>query len=283
MINKILSSIDKNTAAENFCVLVTMLDASQAFERQSHILGIQSFIDNKIRVSLIPTLIIFFKDRKLRVKWNSALSQTLKVTGGGGQGVTSGILEYLSITKGNLDFIPEDEAFKFIDDTSFLEVLNLLQIGLSSLNTKMQVPSDISPEDYYLPPQNFETPNHLDRISNWTSEHQMLLNAKKSKYMIINFCKSLNFKTRLYVNNSLIEQVRQTRLLGVVISDDLSWNSNTDELTKKAYKRMIILRKLNEFKINKYDMIKIYILFIISAVEQSSAVWSSSITQDELN
>ena len=136
MINKILSSVDKNTSDEKYAVLVSMLDASQAFERQSHIFGIQSFIDNDVRVSLIPTLIIFFQDRKLRVKWNNTLSQTQKVTGGGGQGVTSGILEYLSLTKGNLDFIPEDEAFKFIDDTSFLEIFNLLQIGLSSFNPK---------------------------------------------------------------------------------------------------------------------------------------------------
>ena len=180
-----------------------------------------------------------------------------------------------------MDFIPEDEAFKFIDDSSFIEVFNLLKIGLSSINPKLQVASDIPPEFGYLPTQNSETQNYLKKINKWTNDHQMLLNPKKSKYMIINFCNSMQFKTRLYIDNSMIEQVAQTRLLGVIISDDLSWNANTREIAKKAFKRMIILRKLNEFNVSTSDMITIYILYIRAIVEQSSVVWSSSITQDE--
>ena len=45
---------------------------------------------------------------------------------------------------------------------------------------------------------------------------------------------------------------------------------------------MIIIRKLSEFDLNTNDMITIYVLFIRSILEQSSVVWSSSITQEEL-
>ena len=109
----------------------------------------------------------------------------------------------------------------------------------------------------------------------------MLLNPKKSKYMIINFCNAYQFRTRLYIKNSLIEQVRQTRLLGVIISDDLTWSANTQHLIKRAYKRFVILRKLNEFNVNKRDMITIYILFFRCILKQSSVVWSSSLTKEE--
>ena len=84
MLHKILSSVDKNSAIEENAVILSMIDASQAFERQSHNLGIQSFLDNNVRVALMPTLISFFKNRKLTVKWNQIFSKALLVTGGGG-------------------------------------------------------------------------------------------------------------------------------------------------------------------------------------------------------
>ena len=67
------------------------------------------------------------------------------MSGGGPQGGTAGILEYISLTKGNLDFLKTDEGFKFIDDASCLEIINLLLIGLSSINSKLQEAPDIPP------------------------------------------------------------------------------------------------------------------------------------------
>ena len=263
-------------------VLLTMLDWSQAFERQSHKLGINSFINNNVRISLIPTLISLFQGRKISVKWEKKVSKVIEVAGGGPRGGNSGILEYISGTKGNLDFLPEDEAYKFVDDASFLEILNLISIGLASLNVKNHVPSDVPPEMAFLSPKNFKTQSHLDKICKWTSDNEMLLKLKKSKYMIVNYCDSYQFKTRLTINNSLIEQVSQTRLLGVIIQEDLTWKQNTQNLGKRANSRMIILRKLKEFEVKIADMITIYILFIRSVIEQSSVVWSFAITAGEM-
>ena len=108
-----------------------------------------------------------------------------------------------------------------------------------------------------------------------------MLNDKKTKYTIVNFCKSKQFKTRLFINNSLIEQVSQTRLLGVILSEDLTWHANTQDLVKRAHKRMIMLRKLKEFRVKQKDMLLVYKLYIRSVIEQSSVVWSSSLTQEE--
>ena len=128
MIHKILQSVDENSQMDKNAIILTMLDYSQAFEIQSHNLGIQSFIANNVRMSLIPTLISFFQGRKLTVKWNNIFSKLVEVSGGGPQGGTAGILEHISLTKGNLDFLADDEGFKFVDDTSMLELLNLLSI-----------------------------------------------------------------------------------------------------------------------------------------------------------
>ena len=99
--------------------------------------------------------------------------------------------------------------------------------------------------------------------------------------MIFNFCNSKKFQTRVFINNSLLEQVRQTKLLGLIISEDLSWHANTNNLVKKAYMRMSILRKLYEFNVPKAQLVQIYILYIRSITEQSSVVWGPSITEEE--
>ena len=112
LINKVLTGIDKNSVDNKNAAILTMIDWSQAFERQSHYLGIKSFISNGIRKPLIPLLINFFTGREIVVKWNKIFSYAVSVNGGGPQGGTAGgILEYLSQTSKNLDFLAKDEAF----------------------------------------------------------------------------------------------------------------------------------------------------------------------------
>ena len=69
MMHKILTSIDQNSINQSMAVILTMVDWKQAFDRQSHVQGIQSFIDNGVRPSMIPILISFFKNRQMQVKW----------------------------------------------------------------------------------------------------------------------------------------------------------------------------------------------------------------------
>ena len=99
--------------------------------------------------------------------------------------------------------------------------------------------------------------------------------------MIFNFSTKYQFNTRLKLEGNNIEQVNQTKLLGLVLRDDLSWKANTEAITKRAFTRMIILRNLYQFEVPVEDLIEIYILDIRSVVEQAAVVWSSSITKGE--
>ena len=130
---------------------------SQAFSRQCHTLGVQSFLHNVVRSSLAPLLISYFTDRKMRVKWHGKVSEVRDLPGGGAMGAMLGIWEYLSQTNHNADCVPIEDRFKFVDDLSTLEIINLLNVGLSSFNAKLQVPSDISVDNYFIPGENFES------------------------------------------------------------------------------------------------------------------------------
>ena len=68
MVDRILTVLDKNSQSEAYAVIIQLIDWSQAFDRQCPIQGIQSFIKNGVRKSIIPVLISYFQDRKMRVK-----------------------------------------------------------------------------------------------------------------------------------------------------------------------------------------------------------------------
>ena len=106
----------------------------------------------------------------------------------------------------------------------------------------------------------------------------MALNPKKSKNMIVNFTQKYQFGTRLKVDDGILEIVQSAKILGTIISDDLSWDLNCAELVKKANARMSLLRKLSEFGASEEDKKTVYILFVRSLLEQSAVVWGSSLT-----
>ena len=162
MLHRMLTAVDRNSQTEAFAVILNMIDWSQAFDRQSHKLGIQSFIENGVRPCLIPILISFFQNRQMKVKWNGKTSSAHMLNGGGPQGGLLGILEYLSQTNGNTDFLSDNDKFKFIDDLSVLEMINLASQGLSSYNFKSHVASDINVEhNQFLPHSNFKSQVYL--------------------------------------------------------------------------------------------------------------------------
>ena len=179
MIDEILRSVDTNSVYEKFATFCTLVDWKQAFDRQCPRLGIESFLRNGVRKSLIPLLINYFQNRKMVVKWHGAVSSMRELNGGGPQGALWGILEYLSQTNNNTDYISPDKKFKFIDDLSILEVVNLLSIGLASYNFRLHVASDIPTNGFFIDPTNMLTQDYLNRISDWTKANKMMLNKEK--------------------------------------------------------------------------------------------------------
>ena len=164
---------------------------------------------------------------------------------------------------------------------SIIEIVNLISIGIASYNFKAHVASDIGIGNNYLPPGNIQSQKYIHNIEQWTDNKQMKLNIDKSKFMLINFTDNYQINTRLPMNEHLLTQVSETRLLGLLLRDDLSFKSNTAHITRKAYQRMSILHNLYKFEVPIDDLLKIYILYIRSVLEQSKVVWHSSITKGE--
>ena len=110
----------------------------------------------------------------------------------------------------------------------------------------------------------------------------MQLNVDKSKMMIFNFTRNYQFTTNISHNGDDMEVINETKLLGTIITNDLKWHRNTQDLVKRANARMRILHKIAEFSAPKEDMVQIYISYIRSILEQSCTVWHSSLTLEDI-
>ena len=279
MIDKILKSVDRNSKKESLAVLATLVDWKQAFPRQCPKLGVQSFIKNGVRPALIPLLINYFQSRKMKVKWHGEVSEVRELKGGGPQGSTFGIWEYLSQSNDNADSISEEERFKFVDDLSFLEIINLLSVGIASYNIRAHVPSDVPVHNQIIVAENLKSQQQLSDINIWTGKMKMQLNEKKTKNIIFNFSRKNQFTTKLSVNQKNIEVVNEVKLLGTKITNDLKWSKNTREIVRKAYARMQLLHRASGFTSNVPDLRSIYLIYIRSVLEQSAVVWHSGLTK----
>ena len=155
--------------------------------------------------------------------------------------VQGGNWEFISQTNHNADCVPLEDRFKYVDDLSILEIINLLNIGLTTYNIKYHVPSDIPIHGQYVAQENLLSQQYLNKINEWTANQKMQISEKKTKSMIVNFTRNYQFMTRLILNHTNIEVVDKMKILGTVITDKLTWNENCNEIIKKVNRRMLLL------------------------------------------
>ena len=277
-LDRILEALDKNSRNEKMAVLATFVDWKQAFPRQCPKLGIEAFIRNGVRPALIPLLINYFQGRKMRVKWHGELSSERELRGGGPQGSSFGLWEYLAQSNDNADCVDVKDRFKFVDDLSFVEIIFILNMGLSSYNVRAHVPSNVPIHNQIIQGSNLKSQSQLESINEWTKSKKMKLNIRKTKNMLFNFSKKHQFSTKLSLMNEDIEMVHETKLLGTIITDQITWDRNTEEITKKAFKRMQLLNAAATFTSKRKDLKDIYLTFIRSILEQSAVVWHSGLS-----
>ena len=123
-VDRILKLLDKYSD-RSAAVIAASVDWAVAFDRQDPTLGIQKFIKLGVRPSLIPLLISYLTDRKMKVKFNGETSDFHSLVGGGPQGTLIGQLEYLVQSNDNADIVCPQDRLKYIDDLSVLQLVLL--------------------------------------------------------------------------------------------------------------------------------------------------------------
>ena len=186
-------------------------------------------------------------------------------------------------TDHNADCVPEEDRYKFVDDLTVLEVINLLNIGISSFNCKQQVPSDLPIHGQVVVSCHLKSQEYLDRINLWTDAQQIIISDKKTKSMIVNFTDNFQFHTRLQLKGKSIEVVEKTKILGTILTNTLSWDENCATIIKKVNARMQLIRKVWSFGSSISEMVQLWTVFCRSILEQSCVLWDSGLTQENRN
>ena len=85
--------------------------------------------------------------------------------------------------------------------------------------------------------------NELMKLKKWFALNKLSLNITKTNYMI--FCK-IKYKDNIQISigNKLIGKVNETKLLGVIIDDQLNWQSHIKQIVTKLHKNYYIIKKV---------------------------------------
>jgi len=104
----------------------------------------------------------------------------------------------------------------------------------------------------------------------------MLININKSKEMVIYFGKQWCIDDDvppLCINSRNIERVVTFKLLGVVISSDLTWDAHVSYTLSKCAKCIYCIWNLSKDGVPACDMVCIYYSVVRSVLEYACAVW----------
>ena len=76
-----------------------------------------------------------------------------------------------------------------------------------------------------------------------------------------------------------LEVIMETKLVGVIISDDLKWQKNTDYICQRARTKLWTLRRLKKLNFDLFHILDVYTKEVRSLLELAVPVWHSGLTR----
>ena len=99
---------------------------------------------------------------------------------------------------------------------------------------------------------------HFNDLMKHANKHKMLINENKSKVMLFNQAHNYDFIPSIETDNgTLLQTVDKIRLLGLVVRSDLGWQDNTDQMYKKAYGRLWMIRNLKKLGVLRNNLLDV--------------------------
>uniref|UniRef100_A0A672I8N9 Reverse transcriptase domain-containing protein n=2 Tax=Salarias fasciatus TaxID=181472 RepID=A0A672I8N9_SALFA len=205
-----------------------------------------------LSTSLCNWLLDFLSQRPQVVRVGNNISSSITLSTGAPQGCVLSPLLFTLLTHDCISIHSSNHLVKFADDTTL--------VGLITN----------SDETHYR--------KEVELLTRWCTDNNLLLNVSKTKEIVVSFRRSHTQYPPLTINGVAVERVSSTKFLGVYISDDLSWTTNTTALAKKAQQRLYFLRKLKRVSVPPPIMITFYRGTIESILTSCITVWGGSCT-----
>ena len=217
------------------CARIFYTDFAKGFDLTDHTILIQELDKLEVHPALLSWIAAFLTSRQQAVRIGGLLSDWRALKEEIPQGTKLGVILFAVMTNRLLsDWYLR---IKFVDDSSAPEIIPRNSISL--LNCAA---SD---------------------IHNFAIAYNMKLNPTKCKEMFVNFLHNSNVLLNpIIIGNNVIEQVKCYKISGVILSNDLKWNSHVDYIVKKACKKLYSLRVLRGEGVSKAGVLKVYLTTI---------------------
>ncbi|KAI8488228.1 hypothetical protein Bbelb_340770 [Branchiostoma belcheri] len=229
-------------------VHVSFVDFSRAFDTIDHGSLLRSLARMGIRRDLWSCVRSYLSDRVQRVRWDSRISAPRPVLAGTPQGgIISPSLFVLAMNSLDNNIPQSVTPVKYADDLTNSELL------MGSLPGQMQVA--------------------INEVDTWAKSYSMAANVGKTKDMVISCRRESVIPPPLTLNGETIERVPAFKLLGVIVSNDLSWGAHVEYMLSKVRPRLHYLRLSKRAGLPVDVLLQIYKTFVRPVLEYASPVW----------
>ena len=118
----------------------------------------------------------------------------------------------------------------------------------------------------------------MQEVQEWTVDNKLILNTKKTKVMLMGSRQKLqrleNRELHIVINNHELECVAQTKCLGVVIDNTLSFKFHVDAVVKSMKQKIGMIRRIKHL-FTADQLSTLYWGFVMPHAMYCSTVWSS--------
>ena len=119
----------------------------------------------------------------------------------------------------------------------------------------------------------------LKRIEEYAENNEMKINYKKTKLMVFNPCWSKDFMPEMVLGGVELEVVEEMRLLGLIVTPDMKWASNTKHIVKRAFSKLWMVRRLKGLGVTTDQLVDVYVKQVRSILELAVPAWHGAISQ----
>ena len=285
---------------ESTAVLASLVDFSKAFNRQDHSILMTKLSDLGTPGWLLKIVMSFLSDRQMKVKYKGKYSKLFSLPGGGPQGSLLGLFLFIVlindagfegqqnnagelITRKKSVFEMNTIHLKYVDDLAFAEAINMkTQLMHVPVQERTLPDTYRARTGHSLNTETSKVYDQLKKTESYAQENNMKLNLQKTKLMLFNPCSSKDFMPEIKINNTRIDLVEKIKLLGVVVTSDLSWAANTQYIVDRCNSKIWMLRRLKKLGALRDDLLEVYFKQIRSIAEFAAPVWNSSLTGDDI-
>ena len=124
--------------------------------------------------------------------------------------------------------------------------------------------------------------HQLEDLVLYTSQNSMVLNSKKTKCLPFIMSRTKDFLPELTLEEgSYLEVIYSLKLVGIVISSDLSWQAHVDYTVTRVNKVLWQLIRFKQLGANRQKLITFYILKVRSILMFGAACYHSALTLDQ--